>query len=241
MEKYYFEKELKEAVLIKNGDRPITMVLNGEGMEVCCPELCSMNIREDGSPCLFSEDKISSGKKYEAVAFSLDCPNRERKDWICLEPIIFEDAVEFFLANCHLEEMVSGCTARKNMKIGGEEGPDFITGDACIQINIPDAILNAAGDGWNQVMSLMVTAGQAVRHKNMVLGLEGENKRPIFLTVLQHGLNDRMEGFLCRELGRFFGEEMQENSEFWVVDLRLEPDGITLVSYKNVTDRVMLE
>ena len=241
MEKYYFEKELKEAVLIKNGDRPITMVLNGEGMEVCCPELCSMNIREDGSPCLVSEDKIPNDRKYEVAAFSLDNLNRENKDWICLEPAIFEDALEFFLASHCMEGMANGCTFHKMGKIVGEAGPDFITGDACIQINIPDAILNAAGDGWNQVMSLMVTAGQAVRHKNMVLGLEGENKRPIFLTVLQHGLNDRMEGFLCRELGRFFGEGMQENSEFWVVDLRLEPDGITLVSYKNVTDRVMLE
>ena len=44
MEKYYFEKELKEAVLIRNGGRPTAMVLNGEEMEVCCPELCSMNI-----------------------------------------------------------------------------------------------------------------------------------------------------------------------------------------------------
>lgn len=154
--------------------------------------------------------------------------------------MIFEDAVGYFLAHHYMEEMVSGCTASKEMKIVGEAGPDFIIGDAYIEVNIPDAILNAAGDGWNQVMSLMVTAGQAVRHKNMVLGLEDE-KRPIFLTVLQHGLNDRMEGFLCRELGRFFGEDMQENSEFWVVDLKLEPDGIILVSYKNVTDRVMLE
>ena len=47
MEKYYFEKELKEAVLIKSNEKPVTMVLNGEEVEVCSPELCSMNIAEN--------------------------------------------------------------------------------------------------------------------------------------------------------------------------------------------------
>ena len=75
----------------------------------------------------------------------------------------------------------------------------------------------------------------------MVSGLEGGYKRFILLTVFQYGLNDSMKDFLCRELSRFFGVDMQENIEFWVIDLRLEPDGITLLSYQNVTGRVMLE
>ena len=69
MEKYYFEKELKEAVLIKSNEKPVTMVLNGEEVEVCCPELCSMNIAENGSPCLVSEDKASNDKKVEFGLF----------------------------------------------------------------------------------------------------------------------------------------------------------------------------
>lgn len=51
MEKYYFEQGLKEAVLVKNGDKPAAIVLNGVEVEVCCPELCSLNIRRGGSPC----------------------------------------------------------------------------------------------------------------------------------------------------------------------------------------------
>lgn len=62
---------------------------------------------------LISENKISSGKKYEAVAFSLDNLNRENKDWICLGPAIFEDALEFFLASHCMEGMVNGCTFQK--------------------------------------------------------------------------------------------------------------------------------
>ena len=241
MEKYYFEKELKEAVLIKSNEKPVTMVLNGEEVEVCCPELCSMNIAENGSPCLVSEDKASNDKKCEVVAFSLDIPNRENKDWICLEPIIIEDAVEYFLANHHMEEMVSGCIARKEMESRGGAVADFIAGDAYIEINVPDAILNAAGNGWMQAKSLLLTDEKAVRYRDMVSGMEDGNKRFILLTVFQHGLNDRMWDFLCRELSRLFGADLQENTEFWVIDLRLEPDGITLVSCQNVTGRVLLE
>ena len=241
MEKYYFEKELKEAVLIKSNEKPVTMVLNGEEVEVCSPELCSMNIAENGSHCLVSEDKASNDKKHEVVAFSLDIPNRGNKDWICLEPIIIGDAVEYFLANHHMEEMVSGCIARKKMESRGGAVADFIAGDAYIEINVPDAILNAAGNGWMQVKSLMLSSEKAVKCKHMVSGLEGGYKRFILLTVFQYGLNDSMKDFLCRELSRFFGVDMQENIEFWVIDLRLEPDGITLLSYQNVTGRVMLE
>lgn len=217
MEKYYFEKELKEAVLIKNGDKPTAMVLNGKEVEVCCPELCSMNISEDGSPCLVSEDKISSDKKYEVVAFPLDYPNRENKDWICLEPIIFEDAVEYFLANHHMEEMVSGCI---NEKIGGNEktGSDFIAGDANIQINVPDAILNAAGGGWMQIKSLMLTVEKVSRNKNIIAELKGTGKRMIFLTIFQHGFNEKMKDWLCRELSKYFAMDMDERVEFWQAD-----------------------
>lgn len=239
MEKYYFEKELKEAVLIKNGDRTITMVLNGEGMEVCCPELCSMNIREDGSPCLVSEDKIPNDRKYEVVAFSLDNLNRENKDWICLEPAIFEDAFEFFLA-CHcMEGMVNGCTFQK-IESRGDAGPDFMAGDACIQINIPDAILNPVDGEWFEIKSLLLTGRKIARHRNLIANFHGTGKRIIFLTIFQHNLNDNLQGLLCKELSRFFGMDMEEGNEFWVADAKLEPDGITLLSYQSITDRVLL-
>lgn len=48
MEKYEFEQELKEAVLIKRADKSIALVLDGEEVEISCPKLCSMNINEEG-------------------------------------------------------------------------------------------------------------------------------------------------------------------------------------------------
>ena len=47
-----------------------------------------------------------------------------------------------------MEGLVGECMVSR--KIESREGaePDFILGDAYIEINVPDAILNAAGDGW---------------------------------------------------------------------------------------------
>lgn len=240
MEKYYFEQELKEAVLVKNGDKSTIMALDGVEVEVCCPELCSLNISRDGSPCLVSENEALGDKKYEVVAFSLDYPNRENKDWICLEPKIFKDAVEFFLASHCMEEMSNVCMAIRRMESWEETEPDFFTGDSCIQINVPDAILNPADGGWLEIKSLLLTAKKIAGHRNLIANSKKTGKRIIFLTVLQHNLNDNMQGLLCNELSRFFGMDMDEKNEFWVVDMKLEPEGITMLSYQNITDKVLL-
>lgn len=47
----------------------------------------------------------------------------------------------------------------------------------------------------------------------------------VFLTIFQHGLNERMQGWLCKDLIKYFAMDMDEKAEFWVADLRLEPDG----------------
>ena len=47
-----------------------------------------------------------------------------------------------------MEEMVSGSMVSRKIESREGAGPDFVLGDAYIEINVPDAILNAAGDGW---------------------------------------------------------------------------------------------
>lgn len=80
MKKYLFEREWKEAALIRKANKSTVLLSNGEKVEVCCPEVCSININENGSPCLVSESKNPGNGKYAVVAFSLDNPNRENKD-----------------------------------------------------------------------------------------------------------------------------------------------------------------
>ena len=46
MEKYYFEKEWKEGVLIIKENKPTVLVIKGEELEICCPKAVRGNITE---------------------------------------------------------------------------------------------------------------------------------------------------------------------------------------------------
>lgn len=170
MEKYYFEKEWKEGILLIKKGKSIVLVINGEELESCCPKIVRGNITEEGMPCLVSESRHSKNGKYEIMAFSLDNPNMENKDWICTKPLIFEDAIEYFLANHQMEELDNGCKVYGELKRAGKKW-DLMIGNAYIEINVPEAILNAAGDGWMQVKSLMLNAEKIARYKSAIASL----------------------------------------------------------------------
>lgn len=138
MEKYLFEREWKEAVLIKKDNKSTVLVINGEELEICCPKIVRGNITEEGMPCLVSESRHSKNGKYEIMAFSLDNPNMENKDWICTKPLIFEDAIEYFLANHQMEELDNGCEVYGELKRADKKW-DLVTRDAFIEINVPAA------------------------------------------------------------------------------------------------------
>ena len=72
VEKYYFEEEWKEAVLLTKENKPTVLVLYGEELEICCPKTVRGNVSECGTPCLVLESKYSKNGNYETMAFSLD-------------------------------------------------------------------------------------------------------------------------------------------------------------------------
>lgn len=91
-----------------------------------------------------------------------------------------------------MEEMVSDCKVVNGKSNKRKTEPDFVAGDAYIELNVPDAILNAADGGWLQIKSLLLTAKKIVKYKNLIAELKNTEKRIIFLTAFQHGLNDKM-------------------------------------------------
>lgn len=97
MEKYYFEEEWKEAVLLTKENKSTVLVLNGEEVEIYCPETVRGNVSECGTPCLVSEGKSPDGGGYSVMAFSLDSIVTENKGWICLQPIVFGRQLDFSL------------------------------------------------------------------------------------------------------------------------------------------------
>jgi len=68
VEKYYFEEEWKEAVLLTKENKSTVLVLDGEEVEICCPETVRGNVSECGTPCLVLESKYPKDGNYEAMA-----------------------------------------------------------------------------------------------------------------------------------------------------------------------------
>lgn len=57
MEKYYFEEEWKEAVLLTKENKSTVLVLDGEELEICCPETVRGMSVSVGHHALFQRGK----------------------------------------------------------------------------------------------------------------------------------------------------------------------------------------
>lgn len=104
MEKFKFETELQEAVLIFEEGQPY-VVVEGEKRRVRSPVPLRRNsIGDEGIACLISEGD-ASGTAVVAVLYD-DLP--QEKEWLCINPLLMEDAVCFFLTRHLMERMVDG-------------------------------------------------------------------------------------------------------------------------------------
>lgn len=93
MKKFKFKTELQEAVLIFEEEQPY-VVVEGEKRRVRSPvPLRRDSIGEEGIACLISEED-ASGIAVVAVLYD-DLP--QEKEWLCINPLLMEDVVFFFL------------------------------------------------------------------------------------------------------------------------------------------------
>lgn len=241
MSKYEFQNSLKEAVLMKMEKQSAVLLLEGEKVEMgtSCPFFGSMEIPAEGLPCLVTRNSNREECRYEVAAVSLDWFQKEEKSWICLKPMLFEEAAGFFLENCLMEEIAGDYADSEGETVRRGTGPDFETGDAWIEINAPSVELDVADGGEVEIKSLLLSPQKISKYSSLLV-MQQDEKRMIFLTVFQHGLNEKRQWFLCRKLSEAFDMVIDERTEFWVADMRLDADGITLVSYQNITDKVLL-
>lgn len=239
MGKYEFKNSLREAVLLKMEKQSAVLLLDEEEVEACCPSLGGMEIPEEGLPCLTTRNSNREECGYEVSAVYLDWFEKEEKSWICLKPMLFEEAAEFFLENCRMEEMTGDCVSSRRDTVWRGTGLDFETGDAWIEINVPSLQFEAADGRGVEIKSLLLTQQKIAKYSSLLV-MQQDGKRMIFLTVFQHGMNEEMHWCFCKKLSEAFDMVIDERTEFWVADMRLDADGITLVSYQSITDKVLL-
>lgn len=234
MEKFRFGNELKEAVLTYEGGQPYVVVC-GEKRRVRSPVSLKVNdIGEKGVACLISEEAGDS--EVEVVAVLFDDLRREGKDWISVNPMLMEQAVGFFLEHHQMERMVNNYEAVMRGRIA-----DYVIDDVCIiELRIPRTAVKKETGSYVVAASLFQSAEHLKKSLDRIIR-HSEIKRVIFLILLPYKGDSLLKTAMREEITQVLEEASAKGLtvEFWTAEMQFEADGISLLSYENVTDMLI--
>lgn len=240
MEKFRFDKELKEAVLFYE-DRQPYVIVGGEKRKVRSPVLMKVkDIEEKGVACLISEEAGDS--EVEVVAVLFDDLRREGKDWICVDPMLMERAIGFFLEHHQMEKMVSGYKSVVRDKGSGPFRPDFTLDDVCIiEVRVPPVGIAVGCGNYARLMPMTKSFERLLKGIAGISDAQGQIQKIIFLFILPY----KGDGNLRLALNEKLKQDVKEISrngikvEFWSAEVETDQVGISLLSYQEITDLVL--
>ena len=238
MEKFRFENELKEAVLFfENGQSYVTF--GGVKQRIRSPVLLKADsIGDKGVACLISE---KDGLDTEVAAVLFDDLQRE-KDWICVGPMPMEEAVGFFLEHHKMEKMASGYKSVIRETGTGSFRPDFMLDDACIvEIRIPSVGIATACGSHAKLRSMVKPFERAVKGIKEYVGTQDQVQKIVFLILLPFKGDGSLQFALSAKTKQDLNEISMHglNVEFWSVEMGIDQNGISLLSYDEITEMIL--
>lgn len=229
MEKFKFETELKEAVLIFEEGQPY-VVVEGEKRRVRSPvPLRRDSIGDEGIACLISVGD-ASGTAVVAVLYD-DLP--QEKEWLCINPLLMEDAVFFFLDRHLMERMVDGYGVVRR-----ETCADFELDAACIiELKLPRTVIKKDMGCYAEVAFLF----QPVEHLRKMferIPRHSQAKRVILLIPLPHKCTSLLKTAMTAEVRQVLEDASAKGLavELWTAVIQFHVDGISLLAYEDVTE-----
>ena len=232
MEKYRFDRKLQEAALRKSGQQP-TVIIDGRERKVRCPAFVGTGIVD--IPCLVKEDSKTGNTGYSVVAVSFDSLDEKKKVWICIQSVFLEQAIGFFVGNNQMESMTGDCRCANRLTNTRNIGFDFETEDVCIEIKVLMPI--TVGTGSCTWKSFHEAVKQMIGHCNNP-AVKEKGKRILLLTVCQDStgqMQSMEDGSIKDELKKAVGMGI----EFWIAEIKINPDGIELLSYCDITCNIL--
>ena len=230
MEKYKFTGRMEEGILLKMDGHFATVLLDGKEVEACCQALGKPGPK--GIPCLVSRD--DSVGQYTVQAVDLGRMEGRENNWVCLKPSILEEAVRFFG-----EKMYGAVEIVRNPQICGKAGADIETRDALVEIKAPYITQNMAGIWSKQIKKFCRSFCRAVNGEDIPDVLQENDKRHVVLFMFQQELKDGLKDEFCKELKNGLGMDGKKGMEVWIVEMKIEEDGISLVSCQEMTDAIL--
>ena len=247
MEEYVFDKELKEAVIIKrNSQFTMNVLIDGREEKCHCPATTRIgDVDVAGLHCLVSESSDPKRKlKYTVEAISMDDPDEADKNWVGINLILSNRIVEFLLSTHQLDSMVSDYDEVKREVFLGISKLDFLVGSTYLEVKTPLTTVNVKyGD---KVKTKKVTpfssTDRMVKHVRELAGSLKDHERAILLTVHQYEpteIKPHLHSINFEEVSAVMREALGKGVECWNVDLKFTPKGVKLLGVTNTTEDLL--
>lgn len=144
-----------------------------------------------------------------------------------MTPMLIEKAVGFFLENQMMGDIAHGGEFIK-APISHDLRTDFVVGDTCIEMKV--LMSKQAEMNLGNLLHLLVP------NKRYYTALKEHYKRVVLLVVCEEGACEGQmgESSIYKEVGKDLEEELEQGVEVWISGIRIEKDGIVLVSYQKI-------
>ena len=243
MEKYLFDKPLQEALIIKrNSQFTMDILINGQIEKAHCPTTNRIgDIETKNIACLISHSANTSRKlKYTVEAISCDDIDAHNKNWIGINQILSNKLVEFFLKNNALENMIGSYTNMQREVYLGNAKLDFLVDNTYIEVKTPLTTLhvNYGKNIQTKPITPFSSTDRFVKHITELTNALDIQKRAILLTVHQYMITNRKEHLKSTKYAlvkETMEKAIKKGVETWCLDMKFEPDGVSLISCINTT------
>lgn len=226
MKKFRFTDEVETGLIVKN-DETVFLMLDGKKVKFKCPILGDVGI--EGIPCLV---RVNSEKKITVEAVSDGVSDTGRRNWICLRPMVYEEAFGFFL-----ERHMRGKVIREYHVIKRSSGQeqircDYLVDDTAIEIKTFVPMISVHKGSIQAKLSVCPSDWLKKCFDNLT-DIKDIAKRKILVMICPYGVKEDVLNY-C---GEYILEIAKEKRvELWIVEMILDADGIELVSYQNVVN-----
>lgn len=227
MKKYRFIDEFETGLIVKN-EETVSLILDGKKVDFKCPILGDVGI--EGIPCLV---RIGSGKKITVEAVSYGVSDTGRRNWICVKPMLYEEAFGFFL-----EQYMRGKLIREYnviRKCSGQEQIrcDYLVDDTAIEIKTFVPMISVHKESIQAKLSVCPPDWLKKCFDNLT-DIKDIAKRKILVLICPYGIKEQILNYCGEEILK---SAKEKGVEIWLAEMLVDADGIELASYQNVEDR----
>ena len=227
-----FPRPLDEGVIVSRPNRFIMLIrAKGNTLRCHCPTTGRLgDLKLEGLPCLYStSDKPKRKTAYTVEAISI---TRSKGTWVGINQTAANRYFEFFLRNRSLEKLASGDVQRE-VRLGRSR-IDFRVGGAYVEVKTPLITLPASRRAAREKRSKFDSFDRLIRHMGELRrSLAGGMKAKIVLCYLYDAQPFRPpppDGTNSRILAAARSAE-EAGVERWQVNMRMTPEGVSLIRY----------